>query len=89
MSWKGRRPANGCYSHADRVTFNAIKKSERAAKRARAVRLARRDAEYAAAHVPVTVEVRDLRNSELGQIVRIETRGQVCIASRCNFTTHN
>lgn len=89
MSWKGRRPANGCYSHADRVTFNAIKKSERAAKRARAVRLARRDAEYAAAHVPVTVEVRDLRNSELGQIVRIETRGQVCIGAHAvNHFTH-
>ena len=68
-------------SHADRVTFNEIKKSERAAKRARAVRLARRDAEYAAAHVPVTVEVRGNRV--------IETRGQVVIASRCNFTTHN
>ena len=81
MSWKGRRPANGCCNHAERVTFNAIKRSERAAKRARAVRLARRDAEYAAAHVPVTVEVRGNRV--------IETRGQVCIASRCNFTTHN
>ena len=76
------------YSHADRVTFNAIKKSERAAKRARAVRLARRDAEYAAAHVPVTVEVRDLRNSELGQIMRIETRGQVCIAPRITHIGH-
>ena len=81
MSWKGRRPANGCYSHADRVTFNAIKKSERAAKRARAVRLARRDAEYSAAHVSVTVEVRGNRV--------IETRGQVCIASRCTHITHN
>ena len=75
-------------SRADRVTFNAIKKSERAAKRARAVRLARRDAEYAAAHVPVTVEVRDLRNSELGQIMRIETRGQVCIAPRITHIGH-
>lgn len=74
MSWKGHRPANGCYSHSDRVTFNAIKKSERAAKRARAVRLARRDAEYAAAHVPVTVEVRGNRV--------IETRGRCCNAPR-------
>ena len=80
MSWKGRRPANGCYSHADRVTFNAIKKSERAAKRARAVRLARRDAEYAAAHVPVTVEVRGNRV--------IETRGQVFIAPRITHIGH-
>ena len=54
-------------------------------------RLAKRDRDYAESGcaAPVTVEVRDLRNSELGQIVRIETRGQVCIASRCNFTTHN
>ena len=74
MSWKGHRKTNGCYSHADRVTFNAIKKSERAAKRARAVRLARRDAEYAAAHVPVTVEERGNRV--------IETRGRCCIAPR-------
>ena len=88
MSWKGRRPANGCYSHADRVTFNAIKRSKQAAKRARAVRLARRDAEYAAEHVPVTVEVRDLRNSELGQIMRIETRGQACIAPRITHIGH-
>ena len=73
MSWKGRRPANGCYSHADRVTFNAIKKSERAAKRVRAVRLARRDAEYAAAHVQVTVEERGG--------VRIETRGRAVIGA--------
>lgn len=75
MSWKGRRPANGCYSHADRVTFNAIKKSERAAKKARATRLARRDAEYAASGVEVTVEERNG--------VVIETRGRCCISSRC------
>ena len=81
MSWKGRRPSNGCYCQADRVTFNAIKRAERAAKRARAVRLARRDAEYAAAHVPVTVEIRGNRV--------IETRGQACIASRCDFIPHH
>ena len=74
MSWKGRRPANGCYSHADRVTFNAIKKSERAAKRARAVRLAKRDLDYAESGcaAKVTVEERG------GRVV--ETRGQRCIA---------
>lgn len=80
MSWNGLRPAKCCYSRADRVTFNASKKSERAAKRARAVRLARRDAEYAAANVPVTVEVRGNRV--------IETRGQVCIASRITHIGH-
>ena len=37
-------------------------------------RIARRDLEYAAAHVPVTVEERD------GRV--IETRGQRCVASR-------
>ena len=68
-------------NRADIVTFNAIKQSDRAAKRARAARLARRDAEYAAAHVPVTVEVRGNRV--------IETRGQVCIASRVTHITHN
>ena len=54
-------------------------------------RLAKRDRDYAESGcaAPVTVEERDLRNSELGRIMRIETRGQVCIASRCNFTTHN
>ena len=82
MSTGARISTGGLYCHADRVTFNAIKRAERAAKKARAVRLARRDLEYAAAHVPVTVEERDLRNSELGQIIRIETRGQRCIASR-------
>lgn len=30
----------------------------------------------------VTIEERDLRNSELGRIMRIETRGQRIIASR-------
>lgn len=29
---------------------------------------------------PITVEERDLRNSELGQIVRVEWRGQRCVA---------
>ena len=70
----------GLYCQADRVTFNAIKRSERAAKRARAVRLARRDAEYAAAHVPVTVDVRGNRV--------IETRGQACIAPRITHIGH-
>lgn len=46
-------------------------------------RLAKRDRDYAESGCasPVTVEVRGNRV--------IETRGQVCIASRCNFTTHN
>ena len=46
-------------------------------------RLAKRDRDYAESGCasPVTVEVRGNRV--------IETRGQVCIASHCNFTTHN
>ena len=54
-------------------------------------RLRARDAEYAASQcaAPVTVEERDLRNSELGQIVRIETRGRCCIGCRASgFVTH-
>ena len=82
MSWKGPRHGDGCYSHADRVTFNAIERSECAAKKARAVRLARRDAEYAAANVPVTVEERG------GRV--IETRGQACIGWRsAGSVSHN
>ena len=50
----------------------------------RRARLAKRDLDYAESGcaAPVTVEERDLRNSELGQIIRVETRGQRCIASR-------
>ena len=54
-------------------------------------RLAKRDRDYAESGcaAPVTVEERDLRNSELGRIMRIETRGQACIASRCDFIPHH
>lgn len=55
-------------------------------------RLRARDAEYAASQcaAPVTVEERDLRNSELGQIVRIETRGRVpCGRFSPRFFKHN
>ena len=47
------------------------------------VRLAKRDLDYAESGcaASVTVEVRGNRV--------VETRGQVCISSRCNFTTHN
>ena len=80
----------GLKKDKDRRVFNEMNRAELAAKRARAVRLARRDAEYAAAHVPVTVEVRDLRNSELGQILRIETRGQAVVgAYAVNRYTHD
>ena len=53
-------------------------------------RLAKRDRDYAESGcaAPVTVEVRDLRNSELGQIMRIETRSQVCIAPRITHIGH-
>ena len=58
-----------------------IARAKAALKRRRDAAFARRDAEYAAAHVPVTVEVRGNRV--------IETRGHVCIASRCTHITHN
>ena len=46
-------------------------------------RLAKRDRDYAESGCasPVTVEIRGNRV--------IETRGQVCIASRCTHITHN
>ena len=46
-------------------------------------RLAKRDRDYAESGCasPVTVEVRGNRV--------VETRGQVCIASRCTHITHN
>ena len=55
-------------------------------------RLAKRDLDYAeSGHAaPVTVEERDLRNSELGQIIRVETRGRACIgAFSANHYTHS
>ena len=66
---------------------------QREAKRAAAERrrsyLARRDAEYAKLGTRVTVEVRDLRDSELGCIMRVETRGQRCIGWRsCGHISH-
>ena len=58
-------------------------------KLARAKRLAQRDAEYAAHAPKVTVEVRDLRDSELGCIMRVESRGNVPIGWRsCGHVSH-
>ena len=37
-------------------------------------------------NMPITVEGRDLRNSEFGQIMRIETRGQPVIG--CHAAAH-
>ena len=57
----------------------------------RRARLAKRDLDYAeSGHAaPVTVEERDLRNSEIGQIIRIETRGRCGIgAFAANHYTH-
>ena len=51
-------------------------------RRAMLGRLADRDAAYAENAAPVTVEERDLRNSELGKIMRIEWRGQRVIGCR-------
>ena len=45
-------------------------------------RLIKRDLAYAENAAPVTIEERDLRNSELGQIMRIEWRGQRVIGAR-------
>lgn len=44
-----------------------------------AMRQSRRDAEYAKLGTRVVVEVRDLRDSELGCIMRVENRGNVPI----------
>lgn len=55
-------------------------------------RLAKRDQDYARSPcaAPVTVEERDFGNSELGTIMRIETRGQACIGWRsCGHISHN
>ena len=55
------------------------REAERAAAERRRAYLARRDAEYAKLGTRVTVEVRDLRDSELGCIMRVENRGNVPI----------
>lgn len=52
-------------------------------------RLAERDAAYAENAAPVTVEERDLRNSEFGQIMRIEWRGQRCIGCHAVGNVHH
>ena len=66
------------------------REAERAAAERRRAYLARRDAEYAKLGTRVTVEVRDLRDSELGCIMRVETRGQRCIGWRsCGKVSHN
>ena len=57
----------------------------------RRARLAKRDLDYAESGcaAAVTVEERDLRNSEIGQIIRIETRGRCGIgAFAANHYTH-
>ena len=66
------------------------REAERAAAERRRAYLARRDAEYAKLGTRVTVEVRDLRDSELGCIMRVETRGQRCIGwHSCGKVSHN
>ena len=50
----------------------------KAFKRERRERMLERSRETA----PITVEERDLRNSEIGQIIRVETRGFCPIAPR-------
>ena len=65
-------------------------RARNASKSAMRARLEKRDRDYAESGcaAPVTVEERDLRNSEIGCIMRIETRGQSCIASHCKHITH-
>lgn len=58
----------------------------------RRARLAKRDRDYAESGyaAPVTVEEREFANSELGTIMRIETRGQACLGWRsCSHVSHN
>ena len=58
----------------------------------RRARLAKRDLDYAESPytAPVTVEEREFGNSELGTIMRIETRGRCCIGWRsCGHISHN
>lgn len=55
------------------------REAKRAAAERRRAYLAARDAEYAKLGTRVTVEVRDLRDSELGCIMRVENRGNVPI----------
>ena len=58
----------------------------------RRARLAKRDQDYARSpYAPrVTVEERELSNSELGTIMRIETRGQCVIGWRAaGHVSHN
>ena len=69
--------------------LRSMKRAEREKKKARAERIAQRDAEYAAHAAPVTVEERELRNSELGCIMRVEWRGQRCIAPRITHMGSN
>lgn len=58
----------------------------------RRARLAKRDRDYrdSPCAAPVTVEMRDLRNSELCTIMRIETRGFCPLGCRsASFVRHN
>lgn len=50
-------------------------------------RMAKRDREWETSPYapPVVVEERDLRNTPVGRIVTVETRGRVCIAPRSGF----
>ena len=76
--YRERNPAS-VESKAAAKLLGRMKKERENARFMMRARLARHDAKYAASPcaAPVTVEERDLRNSELGQIVRIETRGRV------------
>ena len=78
------RDKQKCSSSTCGASLSAMaqgKKSRLSAKARLAIERKRLALERCRETAPITVEVRGNRV--------IETRGQVCIASRCNFTTHN
>ena len=66
-----------------------MQRARKVQKAAMRKRLAARDAACAENAAPVTVEERDLRNSELGSIMRIERRGFCPIAPRITHIGHD
>ena len=85
------RDKQKCCSSACGASLSATaqgKKSRLSAKARLAVEKKRLALERCRETAPITVEERDLRNSEFGQIMRIEWRGQRCIALRITHIGH-